>query len=75
MSYASSSNYKIIKFDVESHHKTKTFERFKRVFLAYANARGYRDIVRGDTPVPKKAETTTHQLKQDYGKNIWGLAI
>ena len=74
MSYATSNNYKIIKFDVESHSKTKTFERFKRVFLAYANARGYGDIARGDTPVPKKTDATTNQLKEDYEKNIMGYS-
>ena len=75
MSYATSNNYKIIKFDVESHSKTKTFERFKRVFLAYTNARGYGDIARGDTPVPKKADATTNQLKVDYEKTLWDTAI
>ena len=74
MSYALTNNYKIIKFDVESHSKTKTFEQLKRVFLAYANARGYGDIARGDTPIPKKADATTNQLKVDYKKNIMGYS-
>ena len=74
MSYVTANVGKMIKFDVIENSKMKTYERFKQVFVAHANARGYGEIVGGDTPVPEKANATTDPLKEIYKLNMMGYS-
>ena len=66
---------KLIKFDVADESNTKTFEGFKAIFTAHANARGYGPIVKGEEAIPEKSNSGTNDaLAEIYGKNLQGYS-
>ena len=75
MSLMTTNMTKLIKFDVVDGSDIKTFERFKAIFAAHANARRYGAIVKGEMAIPEKANAGTNDaLAEIYAKNLQGYS-